>query len=101
MRGAAGFTLQNHCQTVAFFQSTYNAILQSRNQHHVIYELWPLIFYLFSGLGLSPEYLSARGLTELHPNSTLASSEFPFSLDGEIYLFKAFSTEIFVSLTNI
>ncbi|KAB0792111.1 hypothetical protein PPYR_14072 [Photinus pyralis] len=34
------------------------------------------------GLGLSPEYLTARGLTELHPNSTLASSDFPFSLDG-------------------
>ncbi|XP_063919971.1 transcriptional activator cubitus interruptus isoform X2 [Zophobas morio] len=34
------------------------------------------------GLGLSPEYLSARGLSELHPSSALASSEFPFSLDG-------------------
>ncbi|RZB94458.1 transcriptional activator cubitus interruptus, partial [Asbolus verrucosus] len=33
-------------------------------------------------LGLSPEYLSARGLSELHPSSTLASSEFPFSIDG-------------------
>ncbi|KAJ8946110.1 hypothetical protein NQ318_010409 [Aromia moschata] len=33
-------------------------------------------------LGLSPEYLSARGLTELHPSSTLASTEFPFSIDG-------------------
>ncbi|XP_044270412.1 transcriptional activator cubitus interruptus isoform X2 [Tribolium madens] len=34
------------------------------------------------GLGLSPEYLSARGLSELHPSSALASSEFPFSIDG-------------------
>nr|XP_023018240.1 transcriptional activator cubitus interruptus isoform X2 [Leptinotarsa decemlineata] len=34
------------------------------------------------GLGLTPEYLSARGLTELHPSSTLASTEFPFSIDG-------------------
>ncbi|XP_065160732.1 transcriptional activator cubitus interruptus isoform X2 [Atheta coriaria] len=35
------------------------------------------------GLGLSPEYLGARGLTELHPGaSTLASSDYPFSIDG-------------------
>lgn len=31
---------------------------------------------------MSPEYLTSRGLTELHPASTLASSDFPFSLDG-------------------
>ncbi|KAJ8919640.1 hypothetical protein NQ315_006166 [Exocentrus adspersus] len=37
---------------------------------------------VFSSLGLSREYLSARSLTELHPSSTLASTEFPFSIDG-------------------
>ncbi|GLV32090.1 cubitus interruptus [Carabus blaptoides fortunei] len=37
-----------------------------------------------AGLGLSPEYLSARGISvsDLHPASTLASTEFPFSIDG-------------------
>ncbi|KAK4873021.1 hypothetical protein RN001_015050 [Aquatica leii] len=59
---------------------------------HPAYRLPPHMEYLYSlqhstassvhGLGLSPEYLTARGLTELHPNSTLASSDFPFSLDG-------------------
>ncbi|KAG5884381.1 hypothetical protein JTB14_026482 [Gonioctena quinquepunctata] len=59
---------------------------------HPAYRLPPHMEYLYSlqhstsnsihGLGLSPEYLSARGLTELHPASTLASSEFPFSIDG-------------------
>lgn len=37
-------------------------------------------------MGLSPEYLSARGLSELHPSSTLASTEFPFSIDGKLFL---------------
>ncbi|KAF5297393.1 hypothetical protein FQR65_LT01324 [Abscondita terminalis] len=55
---------------------------------HPAYRLPPHMEYLYSlqhstassvhGLGLSPEYLTARGLTELHPNSTLASSDFPF-----------------------
>ncbi|VEN35432.1 unnamed protein product, partial [Callosobruchus maculatus] len=59
---------------------------------HPAYRLPPHMEYLYSlqhsttnsihGLGLSPEYLSARGLTELHPSSTLASTEFPFSIDG-------------------
>ncbi|XP_068895219.1 transcriptional activator cubitus interruptus isoform X2 [Tenebrio molitor] len=59
---------------------------------HPAYRLPPHMEYLYSlqhstansihGLGLSPEYLSARGLSELHPSSTLASSEFPFSIDG-------------------
>ncbi|KAF5296196.1 hypothetical protein FQA39_LY12650 [Lamprigera yunnana] len=59
---------------------------------HPAYRLPPHMEYLYSlqhstassvhGLSLSPEYLTARGLTELHPNSTLASSDFPFSLDG-------------------
>lgn len=37
---------------------------------------------IVSGLGISPEYLTTRGLSELHPASTLASTEFPFSIDG-------------------
>ncbi|CAH1107176.1 unnamed protein product [Psylliodes chrysocephalus] len=59
---------------------------------HPAYRLPPHMEYLYSlqhstsnsihGLGLSPEYLSARGLTEVHPASTLGSSEFPFSIDG-------------------
>ncbi|XP_017768085.1 PREDICTED: transcriptional activator cubitus interruptus isoform X2 [Nicrophorus vespilloides] len=59
---------------------------------HPAYRLPPHMEYLYSlqhstansihGLGLSPEYLSARGLTELHPASTLASSEYHFSIDG-------------------
>ncbi|XP_022913354.1 transcriptional activator cubitus interruptus isoform X2 [Onthophagus taurus] len=59
---------------------------------HPAYRLPPHMEYLYSlqhstansihGLGLSPEYLSARGLTDLHPASTLASTEFPFSIDG-------------------
>lgn len=36
-----------------------------------------------SGLGLSPEYINARSLTDLHPSSTLGSTEFPFSIDGK------------------
>nr|XP_015833512.1 PREDICTED: transcriptional activator cubitus interruptus [Tribolium castaneum] len=59
---------------------------------HPAYRLPPHMEYLYSlqhstansihGLGLSPEYLSARGLSDLHPSSALASSEFPFSIDG-------------------
>ncbi|KAJ8972480.1 hypothetical protein NQ314_000173 [Rhamnusium bicolor] len=59
---------------------------------HPAYRLPSHMEYLYSlqhstsnsihGLGLNPEYLSARGLTELHPTSTLASTEFPFSIDG-------------------
>ncbi|XP_044735139.1 transcriptional activator cubitus interruptus [Chrysoperla carnea] len=63
---------------------------------HSPYRLPPYMEHLYSlqhataattaasihGLGLSPEYLSARGLADLHPASTLASTEFPFSLDG-------------------
>ncbi|XP_072376701.1 uncharacterized protein ci isoform X2 [Diabrotica undecimpunctata] len=59
---------------------------------HPAYRLPPHMEYLYSlqhsttnsihGLGLSPEYLSARGLTEVHPSSTLGSTEFPFSIDG-------------------
>lgn len=42
-------------------------------------------FGFIIGLGLSPEYLSARGISvsDLHPASTLASTEFPFSIDGK------------------
>lgn len=36
-----------------------------------------------SGLGLSSEYLGTRGpLTDLHPPSSLASTDFHFSIDG-------------------
>ncbi|XP_060520095.1 transcriptional activator cubitus interruptus [Cylas formicarius] len=68
-----------------------SGILLSRELHPA-YRLPPHMEYLYSlqhstansihGLGLSSEYLNARGLTDLHPSSTLASSEFPFSLDG-------------------
>ncbi|XP_030750376.1 transcriptional activator cubitus interruptus isoform X2 [Sitophilus oryzae] len=68
-----------------------SSILLSRELHPA-YRLPPHMEYLYSlqhstansihGLGLSSEYLNARGLTDLHPASTLASSEFPFSLDG-------------------
>ncbi|KAL1518353.1 hypothetical protein ABEB36_001988 [Hypothenemus hampei] len=67
-----------------------SSILLSRELHPA-YRLPPHMEYLYSlqhstansihGLGLSAEYLNARGLTELHPSSTLASSEFPFGLD--------------------
>ena len=40
--------------------------------------------YLCTGLGLPPDYLGSRALTELQPPpSTIGSSEFPFSIDGE------------------
>ena len=40
--------------------------------------------YLCAGLGLPPDYLGSRALTELQPPpSTIGSSEFPFSIDGE------------------
>ncbi|XP_050315521.1 transcriptional activator cubitus interruptus isoform X2 [Anthonomus grandis grandis] len=67
-----------------------SSILLSRELHPA-YRLPPHMEYLYSlqhstansihSLGLSAEYLNARGLTELHPSSTLASSEFPFGLD--------------------
>ena len=39
---------------------------------------------LCTGLGLPPDYLGSRALTELQPPpSTIGSSEFPFSIDGE------------------
>jgi len=42
--------------------------------------------YLCTGLGLPPEYLGSRALTELQPPpSTIGSSEFPFSIDGEYW----------------
>ncbi|XP_076263287.1 transcriptional activator cubitus interruptus isoform X2 [Rhynchophorus ferrugineus] len=67
-----------------------SSILLSRELHPA-YRLPPHMEYLYSlqhstnsihGLGLSSEYLNARGLPDLHPASTLASSEFPFSLDS-------------------
>ncbi|XP_066256389.1 transcriptional activator cubitus interruptus isoform X2 [Euwallacea similis] len=67
-----------------------SSILLSRELHPA-YRLAPHMEYLYSlqhstansihSLGLSAEYLNARGLTELHPASSLASSEFPFGLD--------------------
>lgn len=61
-------------------------------EFHPAYRLPPHMEYLYSlqhstansihGLGLSSEYLSTRGLTEIHPSSTLTSAEFPFSIDG-------------------
>ncbi|KAL3284723.1 hypothetical protein HHI36_018869 [Cryptolaemus montrouzieri] len=60
-------------------------------EFHPAYRLPPHMEYLYSlqhstansvhGLGLSSEYISSR-LTELHPSSTLTSTEFPFSIDG-------------------
>ncbi|XP_018334384.1 transcriptional activator cubitus interruptus isoform X2 [Agrilus planipennis] len=59
---------------------------------HPAYRLPPHMEYLYSlqhsaaaslhGIGLPPDYIGARGLTELHPNSTLTSSEFPYSIEG-------------------
>lgn len=59
--------------------------MQNRTVNTVFYDLTLKYFtvLLYIGLGLSAEYLNARGLTELHPSSTLASSEFPFGLDGK------------------
>lgn len=46
----------------------------------VLCKYYFLLFFLFSGLGgLGPEYL----LHAAGPASTLASSEFPFSIDGK------------------
>ncbi|XP_056648164.1 transcriptional activator cubitus interruptus [Diorhabda sublineata] len=59
---------------------------------HPAYRLPPHMEYLYSlqhstgssihGLGLGTEYITARGLTDVHTASTLGSSEFPFSIDG-------------------
>jgi hypothetical protein len=45
-----------------------------------------IAMYLCTGLGLPPDYLGSRALTELQPPpSTIGSSEFPFSIDGEYF----------------
>ncbi|XP_067015349.2 transcriptional activator cubitus interruptus [Anabrus simplex] len=64
-------------------------------EFHPAYRLNPYMEHLYSslqhssptasihGLGLPPDYLTSRALTDLQPPpSTVGSSEFPFSIDG-------------------
>lgn len=48
------------------------------------FDFFNINLIIVSGLGLHSDYLSSRTLTDLQqPPSTLASSDFPFSVDGE------------------
>ncbi|KAJ9580705.1 hypothetical protein L9F63_024115, partial [Diploptera punctata] len=58
-------------------------VLNSRFSNHETYARLPCSALHSSSLGLPPDYLSSRALTELQPPpSTIGSSEFPFSIDA-------------------
>lgn len=78
----------------------------SRLIHHYVYSnliILLLFFSSFSGLGgLGPEYL----LHAAGPASTLASSEFPFSIDGNnkysiTYILSLMSTLMCICVTEL
>jgi hypothetical protein len=75
-----------YVSTASPYAHATKAIVHSLQAVGVLYALYFLMthIYLCTGLGLPPDYLGSRALTELQPPpSTIGSSEFPFSIDGE------------------